>query len=79
MGDVEVCEALVGLASDAAGERTAGLGTAVELEQMARFCRDLAADLVQEAVQVRRVSWVTVGRVFGVSRQAAMKRFARRY
>lgn len=77
-GGHDVREVLVTLASDLAGEQEAGLGAALQLEQMAGLCRELATDLVLDAVERRRVSWVTVGRVFGVSRQGAAKRFAGR-
>ena len=66
------------MAGDLAGEKPAGLGAAVKLEEMAGLCRELAGELVLEAVEKRRVSWVSVGGLFGVSRQAAMKRFGRR-
>ena len=68
---------LVLLAGDLAGERVPGVGAAVELDRLAGLCRDLSGELVRDAVEKHRVSWVTVGRVFGVSRQAAAKRFAR--
>ena len=77
MPDEDVCEVLVTLAADLAGERVAGLGAAVELEQMAYLCRELAGAVVRDAIDKRRVTWPTVARAFGVSRQGAMKRYGR--
>lgn len=74
----DVAGVLVLLAGDLAGERPAGLGAAVQLELMAVQCRELGRELVLDALEKRRVSWVTVGRSFGTSRQAAQKRFGRK-
>jgi len=70
------CDDLIALAQREAGSSDP-LGVALALEELSTLAKELAAALVVDAVRSRRTSWPTVARVFGISRQGAMKRFQR--
>jgi hypothetical protein len=74
MRDDEVLDALWTLARRCVGTSDA-LAVAVELDRLSALCGAAAGVLVREAVAQRRAGWPAVGRAFGVSRQAAAKRF----
>jgi len=75
-----VCDDLIALARGVAGVDAGGIGdlaAAVALEELSALAKELASTLVVDAVRSRRTSWPTVARVFGITRQGAMKRFQR--
>jgi hypothetical protein len=74
MDDDHVLDDLLRLAEQGAGKSDT-LAVAVELDRLAALCAAAAGALVREAVALRHVGWPAVGRAFGVSRQAAAKRF----